>query len=95
MKMNDDLAIPLAVPDRPNETWSMDFMADRLGDDRAFRLLNVLDDFNREGLGIDPDFSLPAERVTRSLDWIIDWRGKLGTIRVDTGSEYISEAPKK
>ena len=32
-------------------TWSMDFMADRLGDGRAFRLLNVLDDFNREGQG--------------------------------------------
>ena len=42
----------LAVPDAPNVTWSMDFMVDRLGDGRAFRLLNVLDDFNREGLGI-------------------------------------------
>ena len=38
-------------------------MADRLGDGRAFRLLDVLDDFNREGLGIEVDFSLPAERV--------------------------------
>lgn len=42
-------------------------MADRLGDGRAFRLLNVLGDFNREGLGIEVDFSLPAERVIRSL----------------------------
>jgi putative transposase len=58
----------LAVPDAPNITWSMDFMADRLGDGRQFRLLNVLDDFNREGLGIEVDFSLPAERVIRSLD---------------------------
>ena len=46
----------------------MDFMADRPGDGRAFRLLNVLDAFNREGLGIEVDFSLPAERVIRSLD---------------------------
>ena len=81
----------LAVPDAPNVTWSMDFMADRLGDGRAFRLLNVLDDFNREGLGIEVDFSLPAERVIRSLDRIIEWRGKPGTIRVDNGPEYISE----
>jgi hypothetical protein len=43
-------------------------MADRLGDGRAFRLLNVLDDFNREGLRIEVDFSLPAERMIRSLD---------------------------
>ncbi len=58
----------LAVPEAPNVTWSMDFMADRLGDGRAFRLLNVLDDFNREGLGIEVDFSLPAEQVIRSLN---------------------------
>jgi putative transposase len=45
----------LAVPDLPNVTWSMDFMADRLGDGRAFRLLNVLDDFNCGGLGIEVD----------------------------------------
>ena len=66
-------------------------MADRLGDGRAFRLLNVLDDFNREGLGIEIDFSLPAERVIRSLDRIIEWRGKPGIIGVDNGPEYISE----
>lgn len=58
-------------------------MADRLGDGRAFRLLNVLDDFNREGLGIEVDFSLPAERVICSLNRIIEWRGKPETIRVD------------
>lgn len=58
----------LAVPDAPNLVWSMDFMADRLADGRQFRLLNVLDDFNREGLGIEVDFSLPAERVVRSLN---------------------------
>ena len=80
----------LAVPDRPNRVWSMDFMADRLGDGRAFRLLNVLDDFNREGLGIEVDFSLPTERVIRSLNQIIEWRGKPETIRVDNGPEYIS-----
>jgi hypothetical protein len=49
---------------------------------RAFRLLNVLDDFNREGLDIEVDFSLPAERVIRSLSRIIEWRGKSETIRV-------------
>ena len=66
--MKRDKPDALAVPDAPNMRWSMDFMADRLGDGRQFRLLNVLDDFNREGLGIEVDFSLPAERVIRSLD---------------------------
>ena len=65
-------------------------MAHRLGDGRAFRLLNVLDDFNREGLGIEVDFSLPAERVVRTLNQIIEWRGAPKAIRVDNGPEYIS-----
>ena len=80
----------LAVPAEPNVTWSLDFMADRLEDARGFRLLNVLDDFNREGLGIEADFSLPAERVTRTLDRIIEWRGQPLAIRVDNGPELIS-----
>ena len=70
-------------------------MADRPGDGRAFRLLNVLDDFNSEGLGIEVDFPLPAERVIRSLDRIIGWRGKPDSIRVDNGPEYISEKLNK
>ena len=82
----------LAVPDRPNTVWSMDFMADRLDDMRAFRLLNVVDDFNREGLGIEVDFSLPACRVIRTLDRIIEWRGCPGSIRVDNGPEYVSDS---
>ena len=53
--------------------------------------MKAMDDFNREGLGIEVDFSLPAERVIRSLNRIIEWRGKPGTIRVDNGPEYISE----
>jgi putative transposase len=61
-RLKRDKPDALAVPNAPNVTWSMDFMADRLGDGRAFRLLNVLDDFNREGLGIEVDFSLPAAR---------------------------------
>jgi len=80
----------LAVPEAPNQTWSMDFMADQLADGRSIRTLNILDDFNREGLGIDVDFSLPALRVVRSLDQIIEWRGKPDRIRVDNGPEYIS-----
>ena len=80
----------LAVPEHPNHTWSMDFMADQLADGRKFRTLNVLDDFNREGLGIEVDFSLPTVRVIRNLNRIIEWRGKPQFIRVDNGPEYIS-----
>ena len=81
---------PLSVPQAINEVWSMDFMHDQLEDGRCFRLFNVIDDFNREALGIEIDFSLPAERVIRALRQIIAWRGKPQVIRCDNGPEYIS-----
>jgi putative transposase len=89
-RLKRDKPEPLAVPDIPNDTWSMDFMADQLADGRSIRTLNVLDDFNREGLCIEVDFSLPAERVVRSLNQIIEWRGQPQAIRVDNGPEYVS-----
>lgn len=89
-RLKRDKPDALAVPEAPNMTCSMVCMTDRLGDGSAFRLLSVLDDFIREGLGIEVDFSLPIERVIRSLDRIIEWRGKPSTIRVDNGPEYIS-----
>lgn len=83
---------PLTVPASINQVWSMDFMHDQLSDGRTFRLFNVLDDFNREGLGIEVDLSLPSARVIRSLEQIIEWRGSPTVIRCDNGPEYISEA---
>ena len=80
----------LAVPDNINQCWSMDFMHDQLQTGRSYRLFNVIDDFNREGLAIEVDFSLPAERVIRALNQVIEWRGKPLCIRCDTGPEYIS-----
>ena len=80
----------LAVPEMINQTWSMDFMHDQLANGRSIRLLNVLDDYNREGLGIEIDFSFPSERVIRSLDQIIEWRGQPAKIRCDNGPEYNS-----
>ena len=85
----------LAVPDTPNAMWSMDFMSDQLSGGRYFRTFNVLDDFNREGLGIEVDLSLPADRVVRALEQIIEWRGKPQSLRCDNGPEYISERLKQ
>ena len=81
---------PLAVPEVINRTWSMDFMHDALADGRSYRLLNIIDDFNREGLGMEVDLSLPSERVIRTLEQIIEWRGKPAAIRCDNGPEYTS-----
>lgn len=65
---------PLALLTQINDCWSMDFMHDQLADGQRYRLFNVIDDFNREGLTIDVDFSLPAERVRRALNQTIEER---------------------
>ena len=81
----------LAVPEQINQTWSLDFMSDSLSNGRAFRTLNILDDFNREALWIEVDTSLPAERVVRVLEQLLEWRGKPARIRMDNGPELISQ----
>lgn len=72
----------------------MDFMHDQLADGRSIRLFNVIDDYNREGLCIDVDFSLPSLRVIRALNQVIKWRRKPLTIHCDNGPEYVSAALK-
>jgi putative transposase len=81
---------PLTIPTAPNQMWSIDFMCDSFTDGRKFRLLNVIDDFNRESLAVEVDTSLPALRVIRVLDALILQRGKPANIRCDNGPEFIS-----
>ncbi len=80
----------LSVPQTINQVWSMDFMSDSLADGRSLRTFNVIDDYNREALAIDVDLSMPSLRVIRSLEQVIEWRGKPAAIRCDNGPEYIS-----
>jgi len=65
-------------------------MHDALANGKPFRTFNVLDDYHREGLGIEVDFGLPAARIIRALDQIIEWRGNPKAIRSDNGSEMCS-----
>jgi putative transposase len=81
---------PLVVPTAPNQCWSLDFMSDALSDGRKFRVLNIMDDYNRESLKIEVDTSLPALRVQRALDQVVALRGKPANIRSDNGPEFIS-----
>lgn len=93
-RIDREKPLPLQTPSAPNTVWSMDFMHDQLHDSRSYRSLNVLDDFNRELLGCEIDFSLPTARVIRALEQLFEWRGKPAAIRSDNGPEYISAEMK-
>jgi putative transposase len=82
--------LPLATPAQQNDVFSIDFMHDQIADGRSVRVLNVIDDFNREGLIAEVDFSIPAVKLTRYLDQLFEWRGQPKVIRSDNGPEFIS-----
>ena len=81
---------PLAAPASLGQSWSMDFMSDSLHNKVRFRTFNGIDDYNREGLGIDIATSLPSLRVIRYLDQLAEWHDYPEKIRVDNGREFTS-----
>ena len=81
---------PLLQPERPGQTWSIDFMSDVLTNKRKFRTLNVIDDFNRQAIAVEVAHSMPATTVTNLLERIITEKGKPSRIRTDNGPEFIS-----
>jgi putative transposase len=83
---------PLALPSRPNERWSLDFVSDAFTDGRRFRVLAVVDDFTRECLCLVADTSLSGTRLARELDDLISRRTKPKTIVSDNGTEMTSMA---
>lgn len=83
---------PAALPQGPNQRWSLDFVSDALSDGRRFRILAVVDDFSRECLCLVADTSLSGARVCRELNAVIEARGKPLMIVSDNGTEFTSNA---
>ena len=83
---------PMALPQGPNQRWSLDFLSDAFADGRRFRILAIVDDFTRECLTLAADTSLPGLRVARELDAVIALRGRPTTIVSDNGTELTSLA---
>jgi putative transposase len=83
---------PMAVPQEPNQRWSLDFVSDAFGDGRRFRVLAIVDDFTRECLALVADTTLPGARVARELDVLATGRGKPLVVVSDNGTELTSTA---
>jgi len=91
-KRPSHVRVPLQMPSRANERWTMDFIGDRFDDGKRFRALTVLDMFTREALAIVPGISLTGEKVVLCLDRVRRMRGAPKSIQVDNGSEFYSKA---
>lgn len=90
-KMARRLRVASAVATGPNQCWSMDFVSDRLGDGRAFRILTVVDQFTRECVCLQPERSMSGVKVAAALETARSERGTLPhSITVDNGSEFCS-----
>ena len=89
--LNDGSCVRLR-PEYRNHVWSYDFVHHRTDDGRAFRTLNILDEYSRECLAIRVKRKLNSAEVIDALTDLFILRGVPAYIRSDNGSEFIAEA---
>ena len=87
--LNDGSCVRLR-PERPNHVWSYDFVQDRTHDGRAYRTLNIIDEFTKEALMIRAKRKLNSTDVVDALTDLFILRGPPEFIRSDNGPEFIA-----
>ncbi len=92
--LNDGSCIRLRA-ERADHVWSYDFLHHRTDDGRAFRMLNVLDEFTRESLAIRVHRKLSSTDVVDVLTDLFILRGIPAYIRSDNGPEFVAEAVRR
>lgn len=89
--LNDGSCVRLRA-ERPNHVWSYDFMQDRTHDGRAYRILNIVDEFTRESLAVRVQRKLKSTDVIAVLADLFVLRGVPEYIRSDNGPEFVAGA---
>jgi transposase InsO family protein len=87
--LNDGSCLRLK-PERCNHVWSYDFVHCRTDDGKAFRTLNILDEFSRECLAIRVRRKLNSTDVIDALTDLFILRGPPAYIRSDNGPEFVA-----
>jgi len=89
--LNDGSCVRLR-PERPNHVWSYDFVQDRTHDGRAYRTLNIIDEFTKEALMIRVRRKLNSIDVIDALTDLFILRGRPAFIRSDNGPEFVAQS---
>jgi putative transposase len=89
--LNDGSCIRLR-PERKDHVWSYDFMIDRTASGRAFKILNIIDEYTRECLAILVARKITNQNVIDPLFHLFIFRGIPKHIRSDNGPEFTARA---
>jgi len=82
-------------PQHKNHVWSYDMMVARTHGGRAFRILNILDEYTRESLCIKVARSIKTEDVIEQLADLFILKGVPEHIRSDNGPEFTAKAVRE
>ena len=87
-----DSSIIRLRPTHPNHVWSLDFVHDKLGSGRSYKMLTVLDEYTRQALAVTVRTRMGAEDVLEALYPLLLRHGTPEYIRSDNGPEFIAQA---
>jgi putative transposase len=92
--LNDGSCIPLR-PAHKDHVWSYDFMIEHTANGKAFKILNIIDEYTRESVGIKVERKIRAQYVIDKLYHLFIFRGIPEYIRSDNGPEFTARTVRK
>jgi len=88
---NDGSCIRLR-PEHKDHVWSYDFVTARTSDGKAFRMLNIIEEYTRECLAILVKRRITSQDVIDRLFELFIFKGIPEHIRSDNGPEFTAKA---
>jgi transposase InsO family protein len=92
--LNDGSCIRLR-PEHKDHVWSYDFVIEHTGNGKAFKILNIIDEYTRESVGVKVERKIKAQDVIDKLFDLFIFRGIPEHIRSDNGPEFTAKAVRK